>query len=86
MSCCVVNQHCAAPANLEGVKTPKSNCFACGEPVCVECSSRRKYMKYGRVRLCDNCQESLDGNNRNVMQRIWNRSGYSGRVPDYYVR
>ena len=56
MSCSVADQYCDAPANLLDVKTPKSMCFACGLPVCTKCSTRRKYLHWGRVRVCNNCQ------------------------------
>ena len=74
-TCCVVNQFCLSPANLEEPVPLKSTCFICGEYVCKECSSRRKYLSYGRVRICDTCQvEVLDGNDDIVMKRIINKA------------
>jgi hypothetical protein len=32
-------------------------CFACGLPVCGECSLRIHWYRFGRVRVCHNCLE-----------------------------
>ena len=71
--CCVVDQLCLAPANVEPLLSAKGQCFACGQAVCSECSSIRKYYNYGRVRLCNNCQVEYDGNDRRVMARLLRR-------------
>lgn len=68
-SCNVADQFCTARANLEGANT-KAMCFACGLPVCLNCSSIRVYWHYGRVRLCNNCQVDIDGNDNRVMARL----------------
>lgn len=68
--CSVADQHCEAPANLEGGRPPRGKCFVCGYAVCRMCSSFRRYYSYGRVRMCNNCQEEHDGSDRIVMQRL----------------
>ena len=71
-ACCIADQACDAPANLEPQVKAKSFCFACGRPVCTKCSSRRKYYDYGVKRLCNDCQvEHLDdGDDKVVMARL----------------
>jgi len=61
MQCGVSNQFCKDDT--------KTICFACGNPVCTRCSSIRKYYNYGKVRLCDGCQEVYDGNSVLVYKR-----------------
>lgn len=75
--CCVVDQFCSHPANLEGARSLKSECFICGQSVCSSCSSRRKYLHYGRVRVCNDCQiDSLDGgSDSRVMNRLRRMAG-----------
>ena len=75
-TCTVVDQHCLSPANLSPRVAVRASCFKCGQPVCVNCSSRRRYMSYGIVRLCNDCQVELDGNDRIVMARIARMSGH----------
>ncbi len=80
-SCCsVVDQFCDAPANLEPLRKIRTTCFCCGEIVCGKCSSLRKYLKYGRVRLCNNCQVDLDGDDEIVMNRFRKLAGTQNRV------
>ena len=78
--CCVVDQFCLAPANLMSKYRPTriGECFVCGEPVCSKCSSRRNYLHYGRVRICNDCQiESLDNkSDKVVMRRLMRMAGY----------
>jgi hypothetical protein len=83
-TCRVCDQHCERPANLEHCdyreggrpcrRLPK--CFKCGEPVCRACSSVLKYWRYGKVRLCNDCQIEEDGNSLLVMYRIARQSDY----------
>lgn len=48
----------------------RTECFSCGKPVCTACSSLRVYLPYyGRARLCNNCQEQYDGNDRFIVRR-----------------
>lgn len=56
MTCHVADQNCSAPANLVGAHTG-ATCFACGEPTCLRCSSRIRFLGYGRRRICFNCIE-----------------------------
>lgn len=61
MACSVVTQECRAPANLVPERTPRTRCFACGEPVCAECSRRRFWYGYGSRRVCRDCEEDHGG-------------------------
>lgn len=74
-SCCIVDQFCTAPANVERPNA-RGVCFACGRPVCSMCSTMRKYHDFGRVRLCNECQIDLDGNDGRVMRRLYHLAGY----------
>lgn len=56
-TCCVVDQECLSPANLEPPVPVKARCFACDQPVCVNCSKRVRYFEFGRRRICADCQE-----------------------------
>ena len=78
--CNVVDQFCTARPAFKCSVT-RATCFACGLAVCVECSTRRTYGRYGRVRLCNLCQIENDGNNHVVMRRTWRKAGYSGSPP-----
>jgi hypothetical protein len=84
-TCCVVDGLCDSPANLESPRACRARCFACGEAVCLRCSSRRRYHGYGRQRLCNNCQRDLDGNNHVVARRQFRLAGYRGSPPDYLL-
>ena len=75
-ACCVSDQFCIAPANSKPLKHAKGICFSCGQPVCSKCSSIRKYYTYGKVRLCNDCQVSYDGNDNAVMNRMRKMAGY----------
>jgi hypothetical protein len=68
--CCVADQFCEAASNFEE-RGYVSECFVCGEDVCVKCSSRRQYMPdIPPVRMCNDCQVRLDGNDKIVMARL----------------
>ncbi len=61
-SCNVVAEDCKCPPGC-----PKSwfmgritTCFACGLDVCVACSRRRKYSRFGRKRICLQCVGELE--------------------------
>ena len=54
-TCCVADQYCIAPANLEPQRSAKCKCFRCGLAVCSRCSTIRDYLTYGKQRLCHNC-------------------------------
>lgn len=58
-SCHEVGEHCAAPANLIESSKPARlpECFACGEPVCVNCSRRVRWYNLGRKRVAVSCIE-----------------------------
>lgn len=74
-TCCVADQFCTAAANFQ-FPNAKRECFACGQPVCSKCSSKRLYRGYGRVVLCSNCQVVEDGNDKVVMRRLFRMAGY----------
>lgn len=61
-------------------------CFKCGLPTCLSCSSIRKYLRYGRQRLCDKCQEEEDETPYFVLRRYAVRDGYSPSEASAYVR
>ena len=69
-ACCVADQFCNAAANFEH-HDARGICFSCGQNVCSNCSSKRKYYNYGVVRLCNNCQREYDGNDEIVMRRLY---------------
>ena len=73
--CCVVDQLCEAAAGFSNEVRPQRicTCFVCGEDVCKQCSTRRKYLHYGKVRICNNCQVDRDGNDEVVMRRLRKR-------------
>jgi len=75
-TCCVVDQFCEAPANVNPPTPARGVCFACGQAVCGMCSSMRHYYRYGKVRLCNDCQVDYDGNDRLVMARLHRLAGY----------
>lgn len=69
-TCCVVNQFCLSPANLEEPVPVRTKCFSCGQAVCTKCSDIRTYWQYGRVRLCDNCQIDYDDSDERVKSKL----------------
>jgi hypothetical protein len=75
-TCCVVDEFCTSPANLDPPTPARGICFSCGLNVCSKCSSKRKYYDFGVVRLCNNCQIDYDGNDRIVYRRIMKMAGY----------
>ena len=62
-TCCVVDQYCIAPANLESPRSAKCECFRCGLAVCSKCSAIKNYYHYGKQRLCHNCIAEVYGEN-----------------------
>jgi hypothetical protein len=67
--CCVVDSFCKAAANFS-MAGPVTTCFRCGDDVCTNCSSRRLYSRFGKKRLCNDCQCDIDGDNRKVLARM----------------
>ena len=59
--CCVVERRCLAPANAMVIARVniRTKCYACGEPVCRNCSLLRKWYRYGRQRICLNCIDDV---------------------------
>lgn len=57
-SCYVVETDCEAPPALVW-KTTRCRCFACGLFVCRKYSVLRRYLRYGRRRLCNPCAGEL---------------------------
>ncbi len=70
--CCVADQFCEAPANLESSDRPAKLpvCFACGESVCGPCSLRVEWMGFGRHRVCHSCIEDEDGHDERPMAHL----------------
>lgn len=75
-TCCVVDQFCTSPANLEPPVAARAHCYLCDQAVCSKCSSIRLYPDWGRVRMCNNCQVEWDGNDKIVMRRLRKMAGY----------
>jgi hypothetical protein len=73
-TCCVANQHCDAPANLDPPRQPRSKCFSCGERVCTQpgCSIVTTYRSYGRQRICASCLEQRQDDTP-TLKRAWRR-------------
>lgn len=69
-TCCVVDEFCLSPANLEPPVPARGHCFACGQAVCSHCSLVVDYHSYGRVRLCHNCLREYDGDNTRVVNHL----------------
>lgn len=55
--CHVVETNCLAPPAM--TFSTRATCFRCREPVCVNCSRRRAYARYGVRRLCNHCIEDI---------------------------
>lgn len=78
---------------------PLPECFGCGEPVCRNCSSIRLYggivgnekvkaaarKKYGKQRICNNCQEQMDDSPWRVIYRMARRADYSHAAAKSYA-
>jgi hypothetical protein len=80
--CCVVDQFCERPANLEvedGDEPLTTRCFHCKELVCENCSTRRQYrssLGLGVPRICHDCSVELDGNDDVAMKHLRRQAGY----------
>jgi hypothetical protein len=73
-TCCVADQFCEAPANLDPPKQARCECSECGRAVCGKCSSIRTTAGERR-RLCHDCQVDLDGDDTMVMKRLHKLAG-----------
>lgn len=38
-------------------RATRAKCFACGNSACTGCSKRMVYGRFGRQRVCNDCQE-----------------------------
>ncbi|MHA2279812.1 MAG: hypothetical protein ACXAC5_02890 [Promethearchaeota archaeon] len=74
--CSVADSFCEAAANFAVIPRLRIKCFACGSTVCCKCSSIRKYLTYGKQRLCNDCQIEMDGDDRVVRRRLHRLAGY----------
>ena len=84
-TCNVANQHCLAPA--DGFVSTRSKCFACGMPVCMNCSLiiPYKFINVSKKRICHNCIIQNDGSDYRVLEHIYIQSGYSKETfPEYW--
>ena len=68
--CNVADQFCTHPANGERTPILRTECYACGLPVCKNCSVRTTYYNYGTKRLCHTCLEAYQGNEQGVMSHL----------------
>lgn len=69
-TCCVVDEFCTSPANVDPPVRLRRKCYSCGDFVCRMCSSMRNYYSYGKQRLCNTCQTQYDGNDLKVIERL----------------
>lgn len=60
VTCEVVDVGCLSPANLEPPVPVRTECFACGLPVCTRCSRRRSWFGQPHKRICNRCAEDDD--------------------------
>lgn len=56
-TCDVVETNCQAPPAL--FTSTRGTCYRCGNPVCLNCSKRIVYLRFGRRRICNNCVEEM---------------------------
>lgn len=69
-TCEVSGDDCLAPAGyqvggmgggiIQGTKPARATCFACGLPVCSNCSTFREWARFGRKRVCDECRRMVE--------------------------
>jgi hypothetical protein len=50
-------------------------------PVCKNCSLKVTYYKYGKKRLCHNCLEDYDENDKRVMKHTHELAGFVWTEP-----
>lgn len=86
-TCCVVNQHCTAPANCDEAVT-YAVCIACAQHVCKSCSIVREWYGTPRQRVCHNCIADHDGadGREQVAAHIHVLAGYSAEAGIRYER
>lgn len=76
-TCEVSGEDCTAPAGYQiggpggpivenEFNSTRATCFACGLPVCTSCSRRRSWFKYGRRRVCEDCEEQFEKTNASL--------------------
>lgn len=82
-TCCMADQFCLAPANLDPPVAARGQCFSCGWAVCSKCSSRRQYPDGRLHRICNDCQVELDDSDKRVMARLYRMAGSHGRLSEY---
>lgn len=56
-TCCVADQSCLHPGNLDPPTSPRTRCTGCGLKVCANCSLRTKAKTPGPGRWCGDCIE-----------------------------
>lgn len=57
-ACNIVDPGCTAPPGERvggDFESTRASCFACGLPVCLNCSAIRTWFSYGRRRICRSC-------------------------------
>ena len=75
-TCCMADQYCDAPGNLEPPVAARCTCFSCGGKVCKKCSMVIAYRSYGFRRLCNDCIEEVDGNDDRLIAKLERLGGY----------
>lgn len=70
------SRNCMDPDPEDPKARALPECFSCGQPVCRFCSVVRQYRGWGRRRVCDDCEDQLEGNNRKSLRRRYHDAGY----------
>jgi len=92
----VTSRRCQDPDPEDQKAKALPECFSCGQPVCRFCSVVRQYQGFGRRRICDTCEDDLEGNDRKSLARRHREASYercrektcehNGHVTDDYGR
>lgn len=75
-TCCMADQYCECPANLEPQVAARCTCFRCGRKVCTMCSMVISYRRFGFKRLCNDCVIEVDGNDERIIAELERLGGY----------
>ena len=92
----VTSRFCKDPDPEDPEVRALPECYACGQPACRFCSVVRQYRGFGRRRICDTCEDELEGNDKKSLARRHHEAGYercrektckhSSHVTDEYER
>jgi hypothetical protein len=75
-TCSVVDQFCLYPANIEFRAGTTIRCFACGQPVCRNCSLMAPWYPFGTKRICHNCLREEPRGYPAVFEHLYALAGY----------